>query len=239
MVEKDFEKSVSEPLKLRFASYNIFHGGRADYDMSRIAKNITDNGIDVVGIQEVDRGVARSGGIDTLAELSRESGYPYYAFFKTIDLDGGDYGIGVLSKYPILATDKLLLDGGAYEKRALGFTEIDVYGRKISFLVTHLSFRAAKSREEQLSILAAELAKKNDFVLSGDFNSSDLGAIDLADGIGRVNKKEAPTVTFPDGSLSIDNILYSKSHWQFDEINVITESYSDHFMIWADATFID
>lgn len=239
MIETCCKNGTGEPLKLRFASYNIFHGGRADYDMSRIAKNITDNGIDVIGIQEVDRGVARSGGIDTLAELSRATGYLHYAFFKTLDLGGGDYGIAVLSKYPIRATDKLLLDGGAYEKRALGFSEIDVDGKIISFLVTHLSFRSVKSREEQFSILAAELAKKKNFVLAGDFNSSDLGTLDFVDGIGRINKKEAPTVTFPDGSLSIDNILYSKSHWCFDKINVVTDSHSDHYMIWAEAIAIE
>ena len=225
--------------KLRFASYNIFHGGYADYDMSKIAKNITDNQIDIIGIQEVDMGVARSGGIDTLKELSEATGYKYYEFFKTIDLEGGEYGIAVLSRYPIVSSNKLLLDAGAYEKRALGFTEIDVNGKHISFFVTHLSFRSLKYRNEQLEVLASELSKKEDFVLTGDFNSSDLGALDLLDGVGRINKKEAPTVTFPDGLLSIDNILYSKKHWNFDEINVLTESYSDHYMIWADATFIE
>ena len=224
--------------KLRFASYNIFHGGRAEYDMSRIAKNITDNDIDIVGLQEVDCGVARSGKIDTLKELSAATGYQYYAFFKTIDLDGGDYGIAVLSKYPIISSDKLLLDAGSYEKRAIGYTVIDVDGQPISFLVTHLSFRAIKSRNEQLAILSAELAKKEEFVLTGDFNTSDLGVVDSMEGVGRVNKKSAPTVTFPDGALSIDNILYSKSHWRFGDINVVTESYSDHYMIWAEAEFI-
>ena len=225
--------------KLRFASYNIFHGGYADYDMSKIAKNITDNQIDIIGIQEVDMGVARSGGIDTLKELSEATGYKYYEFFKTIDLEGGEYGIAVLSRYPIVSSNKLLLDAGAYEKRALGFTEIDVNGKHISFFVTHLSFRSLKYRNEQLEVLASELSKKEDFVLTGDFNSSDLGALDLLDGVGRINKKEAPTVTFPDGLLSIDNILYSKKHWNFDKINVLAESYSDHYMIWADATFIE
>ena len=62
---------MNQNVKLRFASYNIYHGGKAGYDMSKIAKNIIDNEIDVVGIQEVDRMTARSGGIDTLIELSR------------------------------------------------------------------------------------------------------------------------------------------------------------------------
>ena len=80
------KKENSGKETIRFASYNIFHGGAANCDISKIAKNITDNNIDIIGIQEVDRGTLRSGGIDILEELSKFSGYPYYAFFKTIDL---------------------------------------------------------------------------------------------------------------------------------------------------------
>lgn len=229
--------TVSTNLKLRFASYNIFHGGHAGYDMSLMAKNIIDNKIDIVGLQEVDRGVARSNGIDVLEELSLATGYRYYAFFKTIDLNGGEYGIAVLSRYPIVSSDKLLLDAGNYEKRALGYTAIDIDGHHISFLVTHLSFRSSSARESQLLRVSEELAKKEEFVLAGDFNSSDLGVLDLMNGVGRINKKEDLTVTFPDGLLAIDNILYSKKHWSFGNINVVKESYSDHYMIWADAEF--
>ena len=132
-----------------------------------------------------------------------------------------------------------MLDAGNYEQRALGFTEIDIDGRHISFYVTHLSFRSLKYRNEQLETLASELAKKEDFVLTGDFNSSDLGALDLLDGVGRINNKHAPTVTFPDGLLSIDNILYSKSTWSFGNINVVKDSYSDHYMIWAEAELVE
>ena len=64
------KKENSEDKSIRFASYNIFHGGGANCDISKIAKKITDNNIDIVGIQEVDRGTLRSGGVDLLKELS-------------------------------------------------------------------------------------------------------------------------------------------------------------------------
>ena len=221
-------------MRLRFASYNIFHGGLAKYDMSKIAKNIVENDIDVVGIQEVDIGTLRSGKINVIAELAKASGYPYYAFFKTIDFDGGDYGIAVLSRYPIVGNEKLELESGKSEKRALGKTKIDACGREISFFVTHLTYRDEAVRAEQLVFLADLLSKTDDFILTGDFNTSDLGDVDKIDGVGRVNSKDAPIVTFPEDSLSIDNILYSKSTWRFENINIVTDSYSDHYMIWAD-----
>ena len=39
------KKENSEDKSIRFASYNIFHGGGANCDISKIAKNITDNNI--------------------------------------------------------------------------------------------------------------------------------------------------------------------------------------------------
>lgn len=229
------KKTVSENIKLRFASYNIFHGGRADFDMSKIAKNITYNNIDIVGLQEVDKGTLRSGRRDILKELSDATGYPYYIFFKTIDFDGGEYGTAVLSKYPIILSEKYLLDSGSSEQRAFGVTQIDVGQRAINFFVTHLTFDSAQIRYRQLSQIAEMLLQKKDFVLSGDFNTSDLGVLDTLDDIKRINKLESPTVTFPENILSIDNILYSEKAWIFDDINVVTDSYSDHYMIWAEA----
>ena len=90
-------------------------------------------------------------------------------------------------------------------------------------------------QEKLLSQLADILSKEDEFVLTGDFNTFELGALDEMSGVGRVNRLESPTVTFPDGNLCIDNILYSKNAWSFGEINLVTESYSDHYMIFADA----
>ena len=231
------KKTVFENKKFRFASYNIFHGGRADLDMSKIAKNIIDNDIDIVGLQEVDMGALRSGRIDTLKELSLATGYQYYVFFKTIDFDSGEYGTAVLSKYPIIFSEKYLLNSGNSEQRALGLTQIDVCGQIINFFVTHLTFDSPAIRAGQLSQIAHMLSQKDNFVLAGDFNTFDLGALDCMDGVKRINKLEDLKVTFPENKLSIDNILYSETKWRFGDINVVTESYSDHYMIWAEAEY--
>lgn len=231
------KKTVSENIKLRFASYNIFHGGRADFDMSKIAQNILDNGIDVVGLQEVDMGTLRSGRLDTLKELSLATGYLHYVFFKTIDFDGGEYGTAVLSKYPIIFSEKYMLNSGNSEQRAIGFTQIDVGEKKINFFVTHLTFDSPAIRAGQLSQIATLLSQKEDFILAGDFNTFDLGALDCMVGVKRINKLEDLKVTFPENKLSIDNILYSENYWSFGDINLVTESYSDHYMIWAEARF--
>lgn len=230
---------MNESRRLRFASYNIYHGGKAGYDMSKIARNITDNRIDVIGIQEVDQATSRNGGIDTLAELSRATGYRYYAFFKTMRFDGGDYGTAILSRYPIIESEKILLESGNSEPRALGRAKIDIGGREISFFVTHLTFDSALIRRGQLTQLKDLLKNYQDFVLSGDFNTSDLGELDECDGVSRINKKDDLTVTFPEDLIAIDNIVYSNRTWRFEKINTVTDSYSDHYMIWAEAELIE
>jgi endonuclease/exonuclease/phosphatase family metal-dependent hydrolase len=230
---------MNQNVKLRFASYNIYHGGKAGYDMSKIAKNIIDNEIDVVGIQEVDRMTARSGGIDILIELSRATGYEHYAFFKTMSFDGGEYGTAILSRYPILESEKIFLESGNSEQRALGRATVDVGGRRISFFVTHLTFDSENIRKGQLVQLTELLKGEEAFVLSGDFNTSDLGALDECLGVSRINKKDAPTVTFPEDEIAIDNIVYSNRIWRFGDINTVTDSYSDHYMIWAEAEIVE
>lgn len=222
-------------MRLRFASYNILHGKCADKDMNGIAKNITENEIDIVGIQEIDRGTLRSEGRDVLKALSEATGYKHYIFFKTISFDGGDYGIGVLSRYPIIADAELILDSEGGESRALGYAQIDVNGKAVSFFVTHLSFDSPTARKKQMAQIAKTLKNYDDFVLSGDFNTSDFSIYDAISGCATLNKRESPAVTFPEGNLSIDNIVYSDDTWSFGGINVVTDSYSDHYMIWGEA----
>ena len=60
-------------------------------------------------------------------------------FGKTIDHDGGDYGIAVLSKYPILSQQSLVLPSfpngdktnSAYEQRIALITQIEVPGFEV------------------------------------------------------------------------------------------------------------
>ena len=82
-----------------------------------------------------------------------------------------------------------------------------------------------------------KLAKYDNFVLSGDFNTRNLDEYSVISNSALVNAKENPQITYPNGSSPLDNIVYSTSSWSFENINVVTQSYSDHYMIHAQATF--
>lgn len=162
---------------LRVMTFNIHHGAGPDdvMDLEHVAAVIRQENPDVVALQEVDRGVSRSGGRDLLRELSALTGLPHYAFGKNIDYGGGDYGNGLLSRHPIRQeVNSWLPQIEAGERRGVLQTLIDVGGRRVAVLGTHLDVRNAQERElSSRHILDAILPRyaETPTVVTGDFNA--------------------------------------------------------------------
>jgi endonuclease/exonuclease/phosphatase family metal-dependent hydrolase len=66
-------------------------------NLERVAALIRSQSPGIALIQEVDRRTRRSGGVDQIAELERLTGM-HGAFGKSLDYDGGAYGIAILSR---------------------------------------------------------------------------------------------------------------------------------------------
>src|SRR5687768_1108679 len=94
---------VSQPknVSMRVMTYNIHHGEGTDgkIDLERIAKLITDNKVDLVALQEVDRNTQRTGRRDMPAELAKLTNMRV-TFGANIPLEGGEYGNAILSRHP-------------------------------------------------------------------------------------------------------------------------------------------
>ena len=224
-------------MPLRIGSYNIKHGEDASYKMELLGKNITDKALDIVGLQEVDQKVTRSLRMDTMKLLSEATGYQHYAFFKAIPFQGGEYGIAILSKYPILETELYTLESGSNEQRVLGRAAIDVEGETIQFFVTHLSYESLELRQTQFAEVNEILKGFDNFILTGDFNTGDFEEFRVLEGAAMVNDTAYSVPTFPKTMLSIDNIVYSTANWCFENPMNLTESYSDHYMLYASGVF--
>ena len=95
-------REASGPRVLRVLSYNMHHGEGVDgrLDLPRIARVITRARPDVVALQEVDRETLRSQHVDQAAELARATRM-HVVFGANIDLQGGQYGNAVLSRWPL------------------------------------------------------------------------------------------------------------------------------------------
>src|SRR5205807_4129654 len=91
---------------IRVMTYNIHVGVGMDkkLDLPRIASVINQQHPDLVGLQEVDRGVERTQRKDEIAELAKLTKMDY-AFAFNLKYQGGQYGVAILSKSSILATD--------------------------------------------------------------------------------------------------------------------------------------
>ncbi len=139
----DENGSESEELRLRVMSFNIRHGRGMDgeVDLQRIATVIRRENPDVVALQEVDRGVERSGRVDTPAVLEELTGMEAF-FERNIEFQGGDYGNAVLTRFPIRKKANTHLDMlREGEQRGVIHMILDVDGRELLFLNTHIDYR--------------------------------------------------------------------------------------------------
>lgn len=170
--------AAAAPITLRVLSYNIHHGEGLDgrIDLPRIAQVITDARADLVALQEVDRGVPRSQRLDLPAELGRLTGLTP-CFEKNIPYQGGDYGNAILTRFPIKSSRnthyKMLRPR---EQRGLLQVVLDVQGRDVVLMNTHLDYRpddterVANVAELQAAVAAAGAGTP--VIVCGDFNAT-------------------------------------------------------------------
>ncbi len=163
------------PNTIRVMTYNIHHAEGVDgrVDLERISDVILKAKADVVALQEVDRGVERTKKIDMMMELSDLTGMTY-AFGKTIDFQGGDFGNGFLTRFPILEERNLLystIRGG--EQRGLLQLVLEARGEEFVVMNTHLDYQEVDS--ERVACIyeiraAAQRYSPRAVIVCGDFN---------------------------------------------------------------------
>ncbi|MFK7909411.1 MAG: endonuclease/exonuclease/phosphatase family protein [Akkermansiaceae bacterium] len=158
--------------ELKVVSYNIHHGKGMDgkLDLKRIADVIRKEKPDLVALQEVDINVPRSGNIDQAKKLAELLGM-HHAFGKTIDLDGGQYGNAVLSKFPIKKSTVHKLPGPG-EARVVLEVLIEIDGAFISFASIHFHHKDREARMLQAMAMNGALhPRKHPLIVAGDFNA--------------------------------------------------------------------
>src|SRR3954466_4942863 len=164
---------------LRVMTYNIQHGAGTDQKLNlpRIAEVIRREHPDLVGLQEVDRGVERTGRVDEIAELARLTKMEY-AFAYNLHYQGGQYGVAVLSRFPILSIDhRRFANLREAERRGFIRVRVSVGGRQINFVTTHLDYQFADGRLFETEQLLKALAEvKDPLIIVGDFNDVPAGS---------------------------------------------------------------
>lgn len=170
---------AEEPIRLRILSYNINHGEGIDarIDLNRITSVIRNAEPDLVALQEVDRGMARTGRLDQAKLLAGRLGMEH-AFGENFEFLGGSFGNAVLSRYPITEHRNHLLPApaGGEPRGALHATiSVSDDGPTVQLISTQFDHR----QDDRNRLAAADwLATMPDSldsppaVLAGDLNAS-------------------------------------------------------------------
>jgi endonuclease/exonuclease/phosphatase family metal-dependent hydrolase len=179
------------PAPLRVLVYNVHAGmdaGRAD-NLARVAGVVRETGADLVLLQEVDRGTERSGRVDQVAELARLAGM-HGVFGKTLDFQGGGYGVALLSRWPV-SEDTLVhlaVDppgesaAGSREPRGVLRARVAAPGGPLYLLNTHLDASGPDTFRRREAAALLEIAGRlrqggARVLLGGDFNATPESAV--------------------------------------------------------------
>lgn len=152
---------------LRILTYNVRNCKGLDdvVDYNRISAVISRIHPDIVALQELDSATRRSNRVVVLDEIASGTGM-FSSYSASIPLQGGTYGIGVLTREKPRKTTQIPLPGSE-EKRSLLIVELERY---ILFCV-HLSL-TAKDRDSSMNIInrmSKEYVKP--VFLAGDLNA--------------------------------------------------------------------
>ena len=169
---------------MRLVTYNIHAAVGRDrrVDLERIANVLGEQRPDVVALQEVDRGRDRTGLTDQAAELAAALGLSS-RFCTTRTFDCGDFGLAVLSRFPVVAAHEYDLSyNNRREPRSCLRVDLELApGMLLHVFNCHLGLATLErlyQRQRMLSdaiLLSEEL--KDPVVLMGDFNDRPVSVV--------------------------------------------------------------
>jgi len=128
--------------KIRILTYNIHHGVGSDstFNINRLASVIRRSDVDIVALQDVDRWVERTRKLDIMTTLADLTGMTY-TFAKSRNIDGGENGIGLLTRFPILEEKHLMYHLQIENQECVLLNLVlDVEGTEIAFMNTTLNY---------------------------------------------------------------------------------------------------
>lgn len=231
------DADAAPPPSVRIMTYNIHHG--TDSNLESIAKVITAHNPDIVGLQEVDKNVARSGNVDQTKQLSDLTKLPHYSFQDAIKLgSNGLYGVALLSRFPIVkATKKKLTSMG--EQRILAKIDVETSSGTFTVGVTHFGLKA-EERVNQATEVISEIGSAPTSIVIGDLNATPeakeivaLTAV-FKDSWALSGSGDGFTFSSTAPKSRIDYILLGKSWPTPTHAEVVSTTASDHLPLVVD-----
>ena len=157
-------------------------------NLERLAALVRATRADVVLLQEVDSATTRSGGVDQLSVV-RTATRMHGTFGGTLAFQGGQYGLGVLSRYPIRVRQVVMLSGNtepatgrSREPRGALHVVVALPDGDLHVVDTHLDASADDTwrREEATRLVALADSLRRDgarVMIGGDLNATPGSAV--------------------------------------------------------------
>lgn len=167
---------ITSAQTIRLLNMNVRMSGQmVSFNVTPFADYIKQYEPDFVTLQEVDFRTERNGRKDFTNELAAELGY-FSAFGFAIEYQQGEYGVAILSKYPIEKIANNQLTGNPAEmKEARTVLYVDVIEpeskKKLRIAVTHLDHSTDGVRSSMVQQLNGIIGTAYPVILAGDFNA--------------------------------------------------------------------
>jgi Metal-dependent hydrolase len=163
----------------RLVTYNVHRclGTDRRLDVSRTADVLAECNADIICLQELDVGRARTGGVDQAARMAEELAMTVQ-FQSALTLASEQYGDAILSRLPLKLVRKAALPTlkglPGLEPRAALWATIDVDGTALNVLTTHLGLVPREQRFQAEALTGPDWLShpqcKGPTILAGDFN---------------------------------------------------------------------
>jgi endonuclease/exonuclease/phosphatase family metal-dependent hydrolase len=224
---------------VRAVTFNIHHGAEG---LDRLCAYLRSLRPDVLFLQEVDRGCARSGGVDQAATVAGALGLNF-VFGEAFPYDGGSYGLSLLSRWPLTRTKIFRLPhpsprqhDGRGEPRILLTAET----RDLMLAVTHLGL-TPRERRAQADRIRRELWLPRQLILGADLNEGPTEAVAasawrgwLSDAFREGGGIEEATSPADRPRTRIDGLFRTADAPRAREAAVGATGYSDHRAVRVD-----
>jgi endonuclease/exonuclease/phosphatase family metal-dependent hydrolase len=237
----------------RIVTYNVHRcvGNDRRLDVGRVAAVLAELEPDIVAMQELDVGRARTGRVDQAHEIARRLDMACH-FHAALTVEEERYGDAILTCYPERLIQVGPLPGHEripqLEPRGALWVEVEIEGVAVQVINTHLGL-VPREQQRQAAFLAgpAWLAHphcKGPKILLGDFNATAssvvyrtfLGKLSAARSLA---PRKTPTATFPSPLpvLRIDHLFVSpeiRVADVFAPFSPLTRAASDHLPLVMD-----
>ena len=248
-LSQNSEAGILQSLKVM--TYNIHHANPPaqpdKIDIQHIVDIIKEQDPDLIALQEIDVKTERTGPVNEAKEIAKQLDMNYF-FGKAINYEGGEYGVAILSKFPMSdqKIDKLpTVEETHGEPRTLTSVKISLpSGKNIIFGCTHLDAQHADTNRLLQIQKVVSLAKewKEPAIIAGDFNDiPDSKVIQILDNYFQRTCSDCPfTIPADDPEKTIDFIAFHPSErFSVSRHTVLNEATaSDHRPVVAEINFL-